>query len=209
MSIVAYYVDVDATQLQALKQRPSLVWNIRSDPRFANASMVDSEEWDIVVWLASPAKRIESCHQAAWFAAAEKNTSKTNNAEAKQLAAQSILEFGCPPESNRLDQILIAIEGRGSKEQRVPALNFGLGAARLFSPAEVKLIAVSFSKFKLEDFQRSFDRKKMARDGVGGRDWLDETDEERDEFLVPAFTQISSFYQRAAKLNHYVLVVHQ
>ncbi len=210
MSIVAYYIDVDANQLQILKDKPALVWNIRSDPRFAKASMVDLDEWQAVAWLASPVKRIETCHQAVWHVASETKAGKAANREQfKGLAAKSVLQFGCPPEAKHADHLLTAIEGRGKPAQRVPALDFGLGGARLFSPAEVKQIAVSFSAFKLADFRTSFNREEMARHNVGGNDWLDEPDSVRDEFLAPAFTRVSDFYQRAAKMNHHVLVIYQ
>lgn len=211
MGIVAYYLDVDATQLAALRATPSLVWNIDSDPRFAKASMIDNDkDWEVLSWLASPKKRIEKCHEAAWRMANEKDENlKASRDEFKQLVAKSVSELGCPSNTNASDPFLKAIEGRGLANEREPKLNFGLGAARVFRPEEVKLLAVSFAKFDLVRLRQQFNRKEMARFEVGGIDWETEPDQVFEEFLAPSFKKISDFYQRASRLNHYVLVIYQ
>ena len=79
----------------------------------------------------------------------------------------------------------------------------------MFKPAEVKLIALSFSKLDLSSLRKQFNRKEMARFDVGGIDWESESDQVFDEFLAPSFNNLRNFYQRAAKLNHYVLVIYQ
>ena len=211
MSIVAYYLDVDAAQLATLKATPSLVWNIHSDPRFAKASMIDNDkDWEILSWLASPEKRAEKCHETAWKMAHKKDEDlKVSRDEFKNLVAMSAKELGCPPETQEADSLLKAIEGRGAENELEPALNFGLGAARVFRPDEVKLLAVSFEKFDLTALRKQFDRKEMARFEVGGMDWETEPDQVLEQFLVPSFEKVSNFYQRASQLNHYVLVIYQ
>lgn len=211
MGIVAYYLDVDATQLATLKATPALFWNIHSDPRFAKASMIDNDkDWEILSWLTSPKKRVEKCHEAAWGRARDKDVDqKASREEFKQLVAKSVEELSCPPDTQESDSLLKAIEGRGAANEREPSLNFGLGAARVFRPDEVKLLAVSFAKFDLTALRKQFDRKEMARFEVGGMDWETEPDQVLEQFLVPSFKKISDFYQRASRLNHYVLVVYQ
>ncbi len=211
MGIVAYYVDVDAAQLAALRATPALVWQIQSDPRFANASRIDvDKDWETLSWLASPKKRIEKCHESAWMKVNMQDASKnTSQEEFKAMVAKAVEALGCSKESKASDPFLSAIEGRGSQAERDPALNFGLGAARLFQPVEVKQLAVSFSKFDVSALGRQFNRKEMARFDVGGMDWETESDRVLDDFLVPSFQKISNFYQRAAKLKHYVLVIYQ
>jgi len=211
MSIVAYYLDVDADQLAILKTTPALVWNIQSDPRFAKASMVDSDkDWEVLSWLTSPKKRIEKCHEAAWRAVSEQESGqKASQEEFKQLVAKSVKDFGCLPDSLEPDPLLKAIEGRGARNEREPSLNYGLGAARVFQPEEVKLLAVSFAKLDVPTMRKQFNRKEMARFDVGGFDWETETDQVLDEFLIPSIKKLSNFYQRASKLNHYVLVIYQ
>lgn len=211
MGIVAYYLDVDATQLAALRATPELVWNIESDPRFAKASMIDNDkDWEILSWLASPKKRVEKCHEAAWRAVSDQDVGqKASREEFKQLVAKSVKNFGCPSDTLESDALLKAIEGRGTAKELEPLLNYGLGAARVFRPDQVKSLAVSFAKLNLAMLRKQFNRKKMARFDVGGMDWETEPDQVFDEFLVPSFRKLSDFYQRASKLNHYVLVIYQ
>lgn len=211
MGIVAYYVDVDAAQLAALKTAPALVWNMSRDPRFTSARMIDVDrDWEILSWLASPAKRVEKCHETAWRNAyAQEGGESASPEEFKRLVASAADKLGCLPNPLESDPLLKAIEGRGSEKEREPALNFGLGAARVFQPQEVKLLAVSFAGFKYPMLIQHFNRKEMARFDVGGVDWETEPDQVFDEFLVPAFKKVSNFYQRAAKLKHYVLVIYQ
>lgn len=216
MGIVAYYVHVDATQLQKLIEKPAIVWEIGKDPWFKTAARIDIEkDWQVISWLASPVKRKEQQQYAATM-----NVMNSNNAPErkndkvafeKALAAEQ-KKLGIDNEDTRNlppDNLLIAIEGRGTEAQRQPKLNYGLGGARVFKPEEVKVLSLTFAGFDIKDFRRNFDRQTMARFDVGGMDWLGEDDSVLDEFLVPGFQKISRFYQDAAKLKHYVLVIYQ
>lgn len=199
MSVVAYYVDVDAAQLAALRANPPLVWHMRDDPRFAGAAMMDvDQDWQVLSWLASPTKRSETCHHAAATAGGP------DAEQIRRVAAR----LGCQPPPAGEDPLLDAIEGRGDKPERDPALDFGLGGARVFPPEAVRRIAVTFSQFPLSALRRAFDRETMARMHVGGMDWRQEEDSVRDEFLVPSFVRLSEFYQHAAQAGHYVVVFH-
>ncbi|WUR11186.1 DUF1877 family protein [[Empedobacter] haloabium] len=199
MSIVAYYVEVDAAQLAALRAKPPLVWHMREDPRFAGAAMMDvDQDWQVLSWLASPTKRSETCHHAAATAGGQ---------DAEQVL-RVVARLGCRPPPPGDDLLLDAIEGRGEERDHDPALNFGLGGARVFPPKAVRRIAVTFSQFPWSAFRGAFDRETMARMHVGGMDWRQEEDSVRDEFLVPSFVRLSEFYQHAAQAGHDVVVFH-
>lgn len=216
MGITAYYVHVDAGQLKSLREKPALVWNIRNDSRFAKAGILSvDKDWQVLSWLASSKKRKEQQQSVAMMnVMSRKNSDELMNDDAKyeKALSQERAELGITAEdTNALptDPILTAIEGRGIEKQRDPKLNFGLGGARVFPPEEVKILAVSFSKFKESELRANFDRKVMAKFDVGGIGWLEERDSVLDEFLIPNFRQLSKFYQYAAKMNHYVLVIYQ
>jgi hypothetical protein len=215
MGIVAYYVHVDEAQLHALREQPQLVWNIASDPRFAKAAMMDvDKDWQVLSWLASARKRKEQQQFVASMNALRREGADDLGKEAFQKALDAerkklgIEKEEDDPRSMPIDPLLEAIEGRGREDQRDPAFNFGLGAARLFGPPEVKVLAAAFSGTNEADIRANFNRQAMARFDVGGMAWLEESDSVLDEFLLPSFRRLSTFYQSAAKANHYVLVIY-
>lgn len=216
MGIVAYFLHVDVEQLQLLREQPALVWDIRNDPRLASATMVDiDKDWQVLSWLVSEKKRKE---QEQW--AATMNVMNRVDAE-KLMDNRPAYEAALEEERKRLgikeedidsmptDLLLGAIEGRGKEDRKDPAFNFGLGAGRVFSPAEVREIAAAFGKVKEADIRGTFDRQRMARFDVGGIGWLEEPESILDDFLLPAFRTMKSFYEGAAKANHHVIVLYQ
>ena len=216
MGIVAYYVHVDTEQLQMLREEPAAVWHIESDPRFAKAARIDIDrDWQVVSWLASSKKRKEQQQSAAMMNVINRDESNEllhDDVKYEKALAEERKRLGIEAENTDVlptDQILAAIEGRGTKEQREAKLDYGLGGARVFSQNEVKLIAVTFSNFKEQELRKNFDRKTMHRFDVGGMSWMDEKETVLDEYLIPSFRQLSSFYQQAARLHHHVLVIYQ
>lgn len=216
MGIVAYFLHVDTEQLQLLREQPALVWDIRNDPRLASAAMVDiDKDWQVLSWLVSGKKRKE---QEQWAATMNvMNREDSDRLMDDQPAFETALEeerkkLGIKKENTDsipTDRLLEAIEGRGKEEQRDQAFNFGLGGARVFSPPDVREIAAAFGKVKETDIRATFDRQLMSRFGVGGMGWLEEPDSVLDEFLLPAFRTIKSFYEEAAKEEHSVIVLYQ
>jgi hypothetical protein len=216
MSIIAYYVHVDDTQLQAVRERPAVVWNIKSNPRFATAALLDvDKDYEVVAWLVSGKKRREQAYQLATFRAISREESLKKDAtkeEFDHLRSEELKKVGSPlGDTNEkvTDIALEAIEGRGTEAQRDPKINLGLGNARVFKPEEVKKLASLLSSISEADLRKSFSRKEMDKFDVGGMGWLDEPDSVFEKFLVPAFQKIRSFYLDAAKRGHYVLVIYQ
>ncbi|MBR7781038.1 DUF1877 family protein [Undibacterium luofuense] len=216
MGIIAYYVHVDADQLKTIKEKPALVWNIKNDARFNKAEIIDvDKDWQILSWLASPNKRREQQQTTAMMRVMDRRNADELMQDDKKYdkaIAEECAKLGVKPENMRdipSDPMVRALEGRGTEKQREAAFNFGFGGARVFPPEEVKIIAVSFSNFKESELNANFNRKEMHKFNVGGVNWLNENDTVLNNFLIPSFRKVSRFYQNAASLNHYVLVIYR
>jgi len=213
MGIIAYYVHLTAEQMQELRAAPNRLWHMDSDPRFIGAELFDMDkEWEVIPWLLSEKKRAEHKWQTAQNAAGMRDIdgpdafTRAVDEERKKLGVTTTAD-----ETDKMpdDPVLIAIEGRGTKEQEDEAITFGLGGARVFTPSEVKVMAEQLSKVHADDMRRTFNKKEMARWEVGGTGWLEEDDSVVDECLIPAFRDFQAFYKRAANSGHFVLVVYQ
>ena len=216
VSIIFYFLHVDDAQLSAVRERPAIVWNLQSDPRFKTAKLVDiDKDYEVLAWLLSPKKRQEQARQIAFFNAhrrQEQTRVEYSKAVFLQIVDEELVKLGVvkeDPDKIPTDPLLEALEGRGTEAQREPKINFGLGAARLFKPAEVTRAASALSGVNVKELRKSFDRSVMAKFDVGGIGWLEENDDAFEKFLVPQFDKIRSFYVEAAKLGHYVLVIYQ
>ena len=211
MSIIAYFLHVDDSQLSIVKERPAIVWQISADPRFRSAALVDvDKDWQVLSWLASPKKREEQSDYVARMNAIQVAgpTSDKASFESALRAERAKLGVG-EPGSLPTDDALAAIEGRGTEQQREPRLNFGLGGARVFTPAEVTRLAASLAAISESNLRASFNRQAMAKFDVGGMDWLGEDDLVFSKFLLPSFRKLQNFYKDAASKGHYVLVIYQ
>ncbi|GAA0761217.1 YfbM family protein [Ideonella azotifigens] len=216
MSIIAYYAHVDEVQLDLVHKQPSVVWNIKNDPRFAKAALLDlDKDYEVLAWLLSSTKRGEQVHLVATYRAAGRqieSKSLGENTDFDALLSEELGKLGvCPGATDgaAADMVLSAIEGRGDKSQRDPKIDFGMGSARLFKPAEVKQLSAALDRITTADLQKFFDRKEMEKFEVGGMEWLSEKDSVLEEFLVPAFQKLRAFYAEAAKSGHYVFVIYQ
>lgn len=216
MSVIAYYLHVDDTQLRAVREQPAVVWNVNSDPRFAKAALVTvDKDYEVVAWLLSDKKRKEQAHQVATYRAiareSQPGAQRGKDAFARLVAAE-LQKLGVPAEDTdaiATDPVLEAIEGRGSEAQREPRVNFGLGNARWFRPDEVKKLATALERVSEANLRKSFNRSVMAKFDVAGMGWNEEEDSVLDEFLIPAFRKIRMFYTDAAQRGHHVLVIYQ
>lgn len=214
MSIIAYYVHLTAEQMAQLRLAPEKVWQMRSDPAFAEAELFDMDKnWQVIPWLLSEKKREEQKWQRAQTAALIRRVVPLGDREGfKRVLAEEREKLGVTTDvatTNKMpnDPALIAIEGRGSTEQRDELISFGMGGARVFPPAEVKMLSEELSKIGAEELRRNFNRREMSRWDVGGVGWLQEKDSVLDEFLIPTFKKVQGFYNRAATSEHYVLVI--
>jgi len=216
MSIVAYYIHVNDTQLNSLREEPELIWNMNGDLRFEGAVLFDiDKDYDILAWLASPKKRKEQVQQVASFRAIHREMDEGANydkVEFSRVLAEELGKLGAAAEDTDAiptDAVLEAIEGRGTEAQRDPKITFGLGSARRFHPDEVKNLSVALQAVDEADLQKHFDRNEMAKFEVGGVGWLEEQDSVLGDFLIPALQGLRAFYQEAAERRHHVLVVYQ
>jgi uncharacterized protein DUF1877 len=216
VSVIAYYVHLDAEQMQELRAAPAKLWRMRGDAKFAGAELFDMDkDWQVIPWLLSEKKREEQQWQAAQMAALmRKDIAPQDSKGFEKALAEERKKLGVtsdPDTTNRMlnDPVLTAVEGRGTKDQRDEAINFGMGGARVFPPPEVKSLAGQLSKIEPAELRRHFDRKQMARWDVGGLGWLEEDDSVLDQALIPTFKRFQAFYNRAAEAGHYVLVVYQ
>lgn len=208
MSVIAYFIHVDESQLTALKEKPAIVWHIEDDRRFRSAALVDVDKgWSVLSWLGSPKKREEQSDYVARFNAIGANGGDADfetrlQREREKLGVVKPLELPT-------DDLLVAIEGRGNKQQREPKLNFGLNAATVFPPHQVKRLANAFSEEAAQRMRKSFNRPVMEKFMVGGIEWTNESDQVFDEFVLPAFKTLQRFYIDAARKNHYVVVFYR
>ena len=216
MGIVAYYLHVDTEQFQALRERPALVWDLRSDPRFASARLFDiDKDWQIISWLVSDKKRREQEQNEATsrvMAREDAGNLMDDDAAWKAAIEEARMKLGIEKEDTDAiptDMLLQAIEGRGTEHQHDPAFNFGLGGARVFAPAEVQAIVAAFGAMSEASLRAIFNRELMAKFDVGDIRWLDETDAVFEEILLPEFRAMKLFFQEAGQAKHYALVIYQ
>jgi hypothetical protein len=216
LGIVAYFLHVDAQQLQAVRERPAIVWEIQNDPRFASARIVDiDKDWQIISWLVSPKKRKEQEQFVVTMHVMESDDSDelmTNKVAFEAAFDRERKKLGFKTEevdAIPTDKLLEAFEGRGTDQQREAKLNFGLGGARVFSPVEVQSLVAGFEVTKDSEIRARFNRDLLTKHEVGGINWMEESDSVLDEILLPAFHKIGDFYREAAQRGHYVLVIYQ
>jgi len=215
MSVIAYYVHLNAEQMAQIRATPSKLWQMSGDVAFADAELYDMDkDWQVIPWLLSEKKREEQKWQAAQMAALmRKDIDRKDTEGFKRALTEERQKLGVTAsveETNNMpnDGVLTAIEGRGTKDQRDEAISFGMGGARVFPPLEVKSLWEQLSKLDTKDIQSHFDRQEMARWDVGGIGWLEEDDSVLDKALIPTFKKFQAFYKRAAESGHYVLVVY-
>ncbi len=215
MGIVAYFARVRVDQLERLKGEPEKFWSIPDSPNFSGAELTDLDrDWEILSWLLSPKKREEQKHQTVTVAVMHRNNAREIMEDDVAWAAamkEEQTRLGIElsePDDLPSDAVLVAIEGRGSEEQRVQEINFGLGGARLFSTDEVHSLARELAKIGPEDLRANFVPEVMEKVDVGGIGWLTEPPSVLEEFIVPRLERLKEFYKNAAGANQCVLVVY-
>ena len=216
MSIIAYFVHVNAEQLRLVREQPAIVWHIASDPRFAKAAMVDiDKDWEVISWLASNKKRKEQQRFTVTMKALDRPEAKSlqgSDPAYRKILTDEAHKLGVKlvdPDSLPTDPLLEAIEGRGTERQHDAAIDLGMGGARVFSVAEVRSLAHALAAARESDLRAAFDRHEMQRFDVGGMAWEDEDNSILDDILLPEFRKLRDFYRSAAELGDQVLVVYQ
>lgn len=141
----------------------------------------------VVAWLLSPLKRWEQKHFAAVCNATDVSTFVPP-------------DYGPEPP---LDEVLIPLEGRGPKDER---LDVGLGPACVLQPdavARYSLLLEGVTEGRLRD---RLDFQEMEDAALPVDYWLEEGEQTFSEYVVPLFTRLQRFYQQAAAERQIVLI---
>jgi hypothetical protein len=120
MSIIAYYLRADESDLPAIREDPAAYFfGQRTLP---NMEAIDIDKaYEPLAWLASDLKRAEMAHMAGnIMGTMTDDEARANVARLNEMPA---------------DQYLVALEGR--TDQSDPAIDLGMGGAAFFKPEQV------------------------------------------------------------------------
>jgi hypothetical protein len=130
MSIICYYIRFSPAQIEALSEVPEIILDSEQCP--AGVDVIDIDKaYEALAWLVSPLKRAEMSHTLRLI-----NEPHWPDAEARA----SVATLNRMP----MDNALVAIEGRA--DERIDAINFGLGGATHFSPERVSALSKAISE---------------------------------------------------------------
>ncbi|MGH8050691.1 MAG: DUF1877 family protein [Arenimonas sp.] len=190
MSIIANYARLSPTQISELIARAG------SDPhsfipRLSGAEAIDVDQsWGPMAWLASSTKRMEDEHN--WRVMSDPDLDDA-------FIAESIAKLDSAP----IDQPLIAIEGRS--ENRIEALDNGMGPAALFEPAEVQALAAALLALQDSSLRNALNPTLMDEMQVFPGHWEEETDL-LDTYILPNLHKLRNFYAAAASARQAIVV---
>lgn len=212
--MILYYARLSADQIARLREDPLQLFNLEADTAFAGTELTDVDTiWEVIAWLISPRKRVEHLLTMANYAANTRHSSSTLPDTVEAFAAiekEEQARLGVTlTDVNQypVDLPLVAIEGRGAESQRDPAIEFGIGGARIFTPSEVVELVKALDLVKPEDLRRAFNRQELHRLAVGNLSWLEEPDALFDGLVTPELARLTEFYRRAAAARQHVLAV--
>ena len=176
------------------------------------AEVIDVDRsWEPIAWLASPIKRIEQEHNTLlmsdMLASKENDDSLTADAfeepepyEPSAAVKESLKRV----DGVAHDLILVAIEGR--TENYEERLNFGLGAAAVFTPKEVAELHGAMAAVSPEAVDQQYNPELMDRMGVFPAQWIEEGRDLMENYIKPNFLRLQSFYAAAAQDKQTVVV---
>lgn len=189
MSVVSSYARLSTSQLENLRTKPDGLASLHKDCPAGGAVLYLDKASGVISWLLSPCKRAEQIRFAAEI------ESVMNDKEVDNAQMPSV-----PP----LDELLIAIEGRGpNKDER---LSSGLGPACVFQPDDVVRFDAVLSKVDISTLRRELNFPLMDTLHLPLDYWQEEGEEIFVEYLVPLFEKLKQLYADAAKANQHVLV---
>jgi hypothetical protein len=159
--------------------------------------------YQAIAWLLSPIKREEQRRQAA----GRPDTSQLDpdDSAAWDEAFADSFNFDCS--DLEPDLLLRAIEGRAPDEARDPQIQYGLGAACVFTPSVVQEIDRAMRGITSQAFGQHFSPAAMAEQMLEPEIW-DEGECVLDGILRPAFERLRGFFGRAASARQNVVVVY-
>jgi hypothetical protein len=210
MSIVSYHARVSESLLEDLQTNPDLFWELpqNAGPAEAELFYID-KDWRALSWLLSAKAREEQKHEVVQFALWRRPGSDGLDKlawDAAKAREASTLGFELvDTEAMPDDPALVAIEGRGPRDERLAEIGYG---GRAFVPTEVASLAAALEPITGEDMREHFDPHVMEALDVAGMMWTEDDPDVLDTILIPIFDSLKAFYGHAARAGQYVLVVH-
>jgi hypothetical protein len=210
MSIVCYHARVSESLLGDFQTNPDLIWTLPQNADPAEAELFSTDkDWRALSWLLSAKAREEQKHQvvqfALWRRPDSKNLDKVAWDAAKAREASKLGFELVDTEAMPDAPALIAIEGRGPRDERLADIGYG---GRAFVPTEVASLAAALGPITGEDMREHFDPQVMEALDVAGMMWTDDDPDVLEAILIPLFDGLKAFYGHAARAGQYVLVVH-
>jgi len=217
MSIVAYYARLSSDQLAECRLNPEPLRSA-SVAHMPGAEVIDVDRsWEPLGWLLSPLKRAELDHNSLVMSEmlAERRATKQTlasrisaifmrkSSRGKSTAISASLKL---VDEVVLDMRLIAIEGR--TEHREERLNFGLGAAAIFGNDEVSTLSAALASVSPEGLAEHLDPERMDKIGVFPGHWVEEGQDLMNQYIIPNFVRLQSFYAIASEQKQIVAVWH-
>lgn len=141
----------------------------------------------VISWLLSPLKRHEQAHFAALF-------------KAEDPASFEAPDLGPKP---KVDEFLKAIEGRGT---RANVLSAGLDPACVNPAEKVKRYSDLLSAVNEDVLRKNVDFKLMDEASLPVDYWEEEGEENLQEYILPLFLRLQTFYKQAAEDGQMVLI---
>ena len=190
MSIVANYARLTPAQVS------ELIAQSGSDPHSVVSSLPGAEtidvdrSWGPMAWLASSTKRMEDEHN--WRVMSEPD-----------LDDAFIAESNARLDAARVDLPLIAIEGRS--ENRIEAIDTGMGSAALFNPVEVQDLSAALHALQDSVLRSALNPPLMDEMQVFPGYWQEETDL-LDTYILPNLHKLRDFYAEAASARQAIVV---
>lgn len=209
MGIVASYARANPPEVERIRERPDAFWEIQEMPwdlsklvPAASERLEIDKMWENLSWLCSPLGRAEAHHMAALIHVdiGIKDKGAFKAALAKQVAAMGLTWVD--PDTLPDDPVLSAIQGRRGENQAADIPDFGLHAS-VFAPEEVVELSSALDALHLNEMRDRFDVREIEAIQLGG-DW---EESELDEFYLPMFDRLKTFYSRAAAARQHVIVV--
>lgn len=179
-----YHARLNVASIRAVRQQPAQLWQLGTLQTFDHAELLsagDGAEW-LLRWPAVDA-----------VAEPRPITRPPGAIAADQGDAGAGLQHGgLPP------PLLMALDGRHADEPADAAIDYGRGAARIFSPVVVRELAAGLRDLSPRELRGMLDAAQPAAAGGGVAPIY---------VALTAFETLQHFYIRAAAYGQYVLVV--
>jgi hypothetical protein len=191
MSIICNYIRCSPAQIEALSDGPEVIFESERWPAGIEVINID-KAYEGLAWLVSPLKRAQVSHLRRLISEPD-----WPDAEARA----SVAHLNSMP----MDDAYVAIEGRA--DQRIDAINFGLGGAAHFPPERVSALSKAISMLSEASLHAQLDFAAMDENDVTPGFWIMEGEDNFRSYLLPAIQRLQAFYASASANGQAVLVV--